>query len=229
MARNEKIGQTIQFAGVTLGYLDPVTLRPNPLNYQTHPEDQRQALGECIEEFGWVGFPIFNTRSGRLVDGHARVEEARKRKEAGVICVMVDLTEEAEKRLLLSYDRIGRLAQTDDNLLARLIRDCGDDLPPGWSPDDAGDVLLRIAEADAPTPRETPTPRQRGGEGHQRGDGEEAVHQSVASDVETIQLFFPADRVRTFREMVEFLKGDLGFPTASDTVFEVLRDAYEGR
>lgn len=220
----EKVGATITFGGVTFAYLDPVTLQPNPLNYQTHPDVQRVALAESIANFGWVGFPIFNTVTRRLVDGHARVEEAQKRGEKGVVCVMVALNEEGEKRLLLAYDRIGRLAQTDDALLARLLRDCADDFPPGWSADDAGDVLLRIAAPDE-TPR--PRPERRRVDPEDRNDPG-GVSQSAGAGVETIQLFFPADRARTFREMVDFLKDDLGVSTASDAVFEVLRDAYEG-
>lgn len=230
MALKEKVGQTIEFAGVTFGYLNPVTLKPNALNYQTHPDEQRQALSDSIEEFGWVGFPIFNQQTKRLVDGHARVEEARKRKEAGIICVMVDLPEEREKRLLLSYDRIGRMAVADDAMLSRLLRDCGTTLPPGWDADTAGDILLRIAGEDTEhLTSSTQCPEKRERRRQDPEDAPDIVHQSVSGDVQTVQLFYPAERAQVFKQMVEFLKDDLGQPTMSDTVFEVLRDAYEGR
>src|SRR5688572_24586013 len=102
-----KVGDFQEVFGVRMGYLDPSNLTANPFNYQTHPDHQKEAISASIEEHGWVAFPIYNLRTKRLVDGHARIEDAAKRGLEGVPCVVVDMDEKQEKRLLASFDRIG--------------------------------------------------------------------------------------------------------------------------
>jgi hypothetical protein len=228
MADKAAVGSTFKFGDITFGYLDPVTLTANPLNYQTHSDIQRQALTRSINEFGWVGFPIFNTKTRRLVDGHARVDVSRRRGEPGIVCVLVNLTEVKEKRLLASYDRIGRLAGSDDNLLARILQDCADDgMPAGWTEDQLGDILLRLnpsTEENAPTRRREMGSRPPAEE--EEGDSQPVFDPN--GSLVTVQLFFTPERAAQFRQMVDWFKADMGLPTVGDAVFELVRDAYEG-
>src|SRR5687768_15883502 len=59
-----------------LEYVQAGTLTPNPSNWRKHPQRQldalRQALGD--DDVGWAGALLFNERTGRLVDGHGRLE-----------------------------------------------------------------------------------------------------------------------------------------------------------
>lgn len=117
---------------------DPATLAAHPRNWRTHPERQKTALRESLTEHGWLAAPIYNQRTGRLLDGHARVEDARERGEATIPVRVIDVPERQEKRILASFDRIAELRERDDealgNLLAELAADGG--LPAGWEPVD---------------------------------------------------------------------------------------------
>ena len=141
-----KMGEFQEVFGVRMGYFDPKNLQANPFNYQTHPDRQREAIAESILEHGWVAFPIYNLRTKRLIDGHARVEDAARRGVEGVPCVVVDFDEKQEKRLLASFDRIGRLAQHNEAMLARLLSDIAEEgpMPSGWSEDELSDLLMKL-------------------------------------------------------------------------------------
>ncbi len=86
----------------------------NPLNWREHPQVQRDALNEILSKVGWVTGVIVNVNTNRLVDGHARIEEAlRLDPTLPVPYTLVDLTEDEEKELLLLLDPIGGLAVTN--------------------------------------------------------------------------------------------------------------------
>ena len=55
-----------------LEYRSPAELAENPLNWRRHPDTQLSALSDVITEVGWAGACLFNERTGRLIDGHAR-------------------------------------------------------------------------------------------------------------------------------------------------------------
>jgi hypothetical protein len=46
------------------------------LNARRHPEHQRDALVGSLNELGWVAPVIVSSRTGKLLDGHARIMEA---------------------------------------------------------------------------------------------------------------------------------------------------------
>ena len=54
----------------------PDQLLANPSNWRNHPKAQREALREVLDSVGYVAQVIVNQRTGQLVDGHLRVEEA---------------------------------------------------------------------------------------------------------------------------------------------------------
>lgn len=95
------------------------------LNARRHPGPQRDALRGSLDAVGWVAPVIVSVRSGKLLDGHARIEEALSKDEAQEIpYVEVDVSEEEERLILATYDPIGALATYDrealDNLLSEL-------------------------------------------------------------------------------------------------------------
>lgn len=86
----------------------------NPLNWRQHNDVQRSAMDGVLSEIGWVQGVIENVRTGNLIDGHLRVEEAMKLGEETIVpFVQVDLSEEEEKKILLVLDPIGALATMD--------------------------------------------------------------------------------------------------------------------
>jgi DNA modification methylase len=118
-------------------YLNPRTLTPHPGNWRQHPERQRDALANSLTEHGWLSAPIWNRRTGHILDGHARVELAVSTEETAIPVRVIDVPARQEKRILASFDRIGELRERDDEALSALLAELAEDggLPPGW--DDA--------------------------------------------------------------------------------------------
>jgi len=112
----------------------PDQLVANPLNWRTHPGPQRDALRGSLDTVGWVATVLVNRRTGFVVDGHARVEEALSRHEATVPVLYVDLDPEEEALVLATLDPIGAMATADTAKLEELLA--------GISVDDAGLLAL---------------------------------------------------------------------------------------
>lgn len=105
--------------------LDPRELKAHPRNFRRHPESQTAALEQSISEHGWLSAPIWNRRTGRILDGHARVELAVG-KETTIPVRVIDVPEEQERRILRAFDRIGAMAEVDTAALDALIAEIGD-------------------------------------------------------------------------------------------------------
>lgn len=99
----------------------PDQLVANPRNWRTHPATQRMALRGSLDTVGWVQQIIVNKRTGNVVDGHARVEEALSRNEPTVPVLWVDLSEDEEMLVLATLDPIAAMAQADDEKLRLLV------------------------------------------------------------------------------------------------------------
>ena len=66
---------------------------------------------------------IVNQRTGYVVDGHARLDLARKRGETSVPVVYVDLDEREERLIIASLDPLSAMATTDAEALRALLAD----------------------------------------------------------------------------------------------------------
>ena len=98
-------------------------LMPHPLNARLHGDIQREALAALVSEVGFLRSIMVNRRTGRLLDGHLRVDLAR---QAGVEMIpveYVDLAEAEEATVLASFDPIGALAEIDGEALDALLRE----------------------------------------------------------------------------------------------------------
>ena len=103
------------------GELRPSELLDNPRNWRKHPTAQLEALRGLLTEVGWVQRVIVNRETGHIVDGHARVELARERKEPTVPVLYVALTPEEEGLVLAALDPIGGMAETDQAALDAIL------------------------------------------------------------------------------------------------------------
>src|SRR5438477_8621373 len=95
---------------VGTGSVHPDDITLNPQNWRIHPQVQALALSGVLDEIGWVQQVIVNRRTGHLLDGHLRVELARRRGERAVPVVYVDLSEHEEALVLATFDPISTLA-----------------------------------------------------------------------------------------------------------------------
>jgi hypothetical protein len=92
MGKKTENGQALRNRIVGEGMESPADLLANPQNWRRHPREQLAALEGMLEAVGWVQRVIVNRTTGRMVDGHARVELAIKRGEAAVPVLFVELT-----------------------------------------------------------------------------------------------------------------------------------------
>jgi DNA modification methylase len=102
-----------------LEWWDPADLADNERNYKTHPSAQLLALRAALAEVGWAGALLFNERTRRLIDGHARKKVARKGEKVPVL--VGSWSEDDEAKLLASFDPIGAMAQTDRDAFHALL------------------------------------------------------------------------------------------------------------
>ena len=94
------------------------------LNARRHPGSQRDALRGSLDAVGWVAPVIVSVRSGKLLDGHARIEEALTKDDEQLIpYVEVDVSEAEERLILATYDPIASLATYDKQALDNLLAD----------------------------------------------------------------------------------------------------------
>ena len=105
------------------GEEDPTQLLANPRNPRRHPAPQRNALRGSLSTVGWVATVTVNRRTGFVLDGHARIEEAISRGEPTVPVTYVDLSEDEERLVLASLDPITAMAEYDHEALDELLRD----------------------------------------------------------------------------------------------------------
>lgn len=101
--------------------VDPKVLVPNPSNWREHPDFQRAALNGALTDIGWVDEIMVNKTTGRIIDGHLRLDLALKQDEPLVPVRWVELTPEEEAIVLITYDPLGDLSRRTDAMLRELI------------------------------------------------------------------------------------------------------------
>lgn len=111
---------------VSTGEMSVEDLHANPKNWRLHPRKQQEALAGTLGEVGVVQGVVFNQRTGRLVDGHLRVDLARRTGQESVPVTIVDLSEEEESLVLATLDPIGSMAAADLEKLEEILADVGD-------------------------------------------------------------------------------------------------------
>ena len=109
-----------------LAWLDPYTLKPHPRNPRRHPQAQRHALHESLASLGWVQPLIFNERTGRVLDGHLRLQEAIEAGHTEVPVIVLDLDVEHELAVLTSLDAISAAADVDSVAYSSLLSTLAD-------------------------------------------------------------------------------------------------------
>ncbi len=104
-----------------LEWLNPADLDDNPANWRLHPEAQSRAIADVIDAVGWAGALLFNERTKRLIDGHARKELFAGK---GKVPVLVDSWDESqEKTILATLDPIAAMAEADKQKLDVLLKE----------------------------------------------------------------------------------------------------------
>lgn len=103
------------------GEESPDQLLAHPDNFRIHPKLQQDTLSGALTEIGWIAPVIVSESSGRVIDGHLRIELAISRNEPTVPVAYVSLTEDEERLALATFDPIGALAAQDQEKLDELL------------------------------------------------------------------------------------------------------------
>jgi hypothetical protein len=111
-----------------LEYVEAQSLQDNPSNWRTHPAAQLDALKDVLQEVGWAGALLYNERTGRLIDGHARKKISQGKEKVPVL--VGNWTEEQEKKILATLDPIASMAEADTAKLDALLREIQTDSQP---------------------------------------------------------------------------------------------------
>lgn len=127
-----------------LAYIPAGELAENPANWRRHPQTQIDALAAALERVGWAGALLFNERTGRLIDGHARRRVADPATEVPVL--IGDWTEDEERTILATLDPLAGMATTDHDALEGLLEAAALDGPL----EAVGDVLQRLVDESRP-------------------------------------------------------------------------------
>jgi hypothetical protein len=98
-------------------------LADNPRNWRTHPDAQLVALADVIAEVGWCGAALYNERTGRLIDGHARRKIAQDQGCQKVPVLVGSWDEATEAKILATLDPISAMAEADSAKLESLLRE----------------------------------------------------------------------------------------------------------
>ena len=105
-----------------LEWRSPEELSDHPENWKFHPETQVEGLEAVIAEVGWAGALLWNERTGRLLDGHARKKLDPDLFVDGQVPVLVGSWSEAEERLILAtLDPLASLAEQNETALQALL------------------------------------------------------------------------------------------------------------
>ena len=97
-------------------------LLPNPKNWRTHPDAQKNALKGILAEVGMADACLARELpdgSLMLIDGHLRAETAA---DAKVPVLILDVTEAEADKILATLDPLAAMADSDAAKLDELLR-----------------------------------------------------------------------------------------------------------
>lgn len=100
----------------------PEQLAANPNNFRRHPIHQKKIFKGVASEVGIVAPVIQNDRTGFLIDGHMRIEEAMFLGIESIPVAHVDLSQEEEDKVIATLDAISAMAFEDAAQKAELLK-----------------------------------------------------------------------------------------------------------
>ena len=98
-------------------------LQANPLNWRAHPESQQAAMSAVLREIGMVdALLVRDAGEGvyEIIDGHLR---ASLLPHDEVPCLVLDVSPEEARKILLTFDPLGSMAEANAANLDALLRE----------------------------------------------------------------------------------------------------------
>lgn len=101
--------------------VQPAELLSHPDNIKIHTAEQEADMVALFNRVGWAAAVLVSEASGRIIDGHMRVNVALRQNAPTVPVDYVRLTDEEERKALLYLTRLPQFAQLDRVNLAEVI------------------------------------------------------------------------------------------------------------
>lgn len=143
------------------------SVKPNPKNPNTHPEEQLKRLGAIIKNAGWRNPITVSTRSGLIVRGHGRLIAAQMEGWREVPIDYQNYASDAEELAdLVADNRIAELADPDMQKLAALFEEIVvTDIPvdmTGYSVSEYSEIVDALGTANGAenSDEEIPLPKE---------------------------------------------------------------------
>lgn len=76
-----------------------------------------------LDELGWVQKVIVNEKTGHIVDGHLRVQEAMRREEKTVPVDFISVSKSDEKKIIVTLNSVGAMAKAKPDILESLLNE----------------------------------------------------------------------------------------------------------
>ena len=114
-----------QWRNRIVGYadVDPADLLAHEWNFRRHPKNQQDALSGLIGEVGFTSPILVQQSTGKVIDGHLRVELAMRQNQATIPVTYLDLTDAEAALALATTDPVSAMAYADAEQLDALLRE----------------------------------------------------------------------------------------------------------
>ena len=122
-------------------------IEDNPKNFRLHPDDQKEALQDILDEIGIVDTVLVREMPNgnyQLIDGHLRKDVL---KGTDIPAIVVDLDDEESDLVLATHDPLAAMAKSDPSKVDALLRDIN------TSSQAVSDLLTSLAEASGTIPK----------------------------------------------------------------------------
>lgn len=216
-----------------LRVVDPVELKPHPLNPNVHPPKQIELFIEILKYQGWRRPITVSKRSGFVTKGHGALESALAGKLGWVPVDEQDYdSEEQELADIAADNMLQRLAIMEavklNPILVRLNSGAFNMELTGIPTADLK-PFLAVGQAPAPqfsVPGGSP---QTSSDFDTTGsvDANGVPMSPPTSHVRMVQLFFNEETQAEFLQIMSHFQQKLGLDNLTDTTLEVVRRAYQ--
>jgi len=170
-----------------------------------------EMVASSIKRFGFSAPIVARKQDKMVIAGHTRLEAAKKIGLQKVPVRYLDLDPADAKMLALADNKIGEIAEWNDDLLQTILKDLreneNDISVLGWTDLELESILDEKTDY------------------YDDDDFSDETDESVASDVRQVVLWFSPEEHEVFLSCIQSLSKKLGTESQSTTILEALKNA----
>lgn len=184
------------------------------LNPRVHGEKQLNIIQDSLNELGWVMPVLENIRTGKLLDGHARLDKALAKNPAvQVPVIQVDVSESEEALILQTLDQSAALATPDHakmQLLFQRIQTSGAHITQFLQ-----EIRDKMQQQTLVTQLNTHI------SGSQSDPPPTAAEANPAAGYRAFNLMLSLEQERTVRQALAKAKAAFSLESSSDAIYQI--------